>query len=161
MVKYRVLLRKSEGGGYTAFCPGWPDSEAQGTTVGEALDNIKPEIGAAVSAREGLFWQDNGGEEYLREVNVAVGERLDAGRGGSAMRYPIRVVKHSEGYAVFCPMLPGCNSQGGSMEEALDNIQIAIREWLIFAQEILLLGKPDIELIEVAEDDDCARAAAV
>ena len=68
---------------------------------------------------------------------------------------------HSEGYVVFCPMLPGCNSQGGSMEEALDNIQIAIREWLIVAQEILLLGKPDIEFIEVAEDDNCGRAAAV
>ena len=160
-MKYRVLLRKEDAGGYTAFCPGLPDSEAQGATVAEALDNIKPEIGVAVSVREGLFWQDNGGDEYLREVDVAVGERLDAGRGGSAMRYPIRVVKHSEGYAVFCPMLPGCNSQGGSVEEALDNIQIAIREWLIVAQEILLLGKPDIEFVEVAEGDDYARAAAV
>ena len=36
-----------------------------------------------------------------------------------------------EGYAVSCPMLPGCVSQGDTFEEALANIQIAIREWLI------------------------------
>ncbi len=30
------------------------------------------------------------------------------------------------GYSVHCPALPGCSSQGGSLEEALDNIREAI-----------------------------------
>ena len=161
-MKYRVLLQESQGG-YTAVCPGLPDSKAQGATAKEALDNIKLEISGAVTEREGRFWQDSGDKDYLHEVDVAVGERLDAGRGGSAMRYHIRMIKHSEGYAVSCPMLPGCLSQGATMEEALSNIQLAIREWLILTQEILLLGKPDIEVVEVADDDDdaCADAGAV
>ena len=31
------------------------------------------------------------------------------------------------GYSVHCPALPGCSSQGDTLEEALDNIQEAIR----------------------------------
>ena len=31
------------------------------------------------------------------------------------------------GYSIHCPTLPGCVSQGGSREEALQNIQEAIR----------------------------------
>ena len=30
------------------------------------------------------------------------------------------------GYIVSCPDLPGCHSQGGSMDEALENIKEAI-----------------------------------
>jgi len=30
------------------------------------------------------------------------------------------------GYIVSCPTLPGCHSQGDSMEEALENIKEAI-----------------------------------
>ena len=30
------------------------------------------------------------------------------------------------GYVVSCPALPGCHSQGDSMEEALENIKEAI-----------------------------------
>ncbi|MBI2164986.1 MAG: type II toxin-antitoxin system HicB family antitoxin [Chloroflexi bacterium] len=30
------------------------------------------------------------------------------------------------GYSVHCPALPGCSSQGDSLEEALDNIKEAI-----------------------------------
>ncbi|MGB7593404.1 MAG: type II toxin-antitoxin system HicB family antitoxin, partial [Terriglobia bacterium] len=35
-----------------------------------------------------------------------------------------------EGYSVSCPGLPGCWSQGQTEEEALDNIRVAIREYL-------------------------------
>jgi antitoxin HicB len=31
------------------------------------------------------------------------------------------------GYSVHCPALPGCSSQGDTLEEALENIQEAIR----------------------------------
>ena len=46
------------------------------------------------------------------------------------MQYQIRLLQSEEGWAVSCPALPGCHSQGGSREEAIENIKIAIREWL-------------------------------
>ncbi len=46
------------------------------------------------------------------------------------MKYKI-VLQHSEeGYSVSCPTLPGCWSQGESEEEAIQNIRIAIEEYL-------------------------------
>ncbi len=45
--------------------------------------------------------------------------------------------KSEEGYAVGCPALPGCWSQGATEEEALENIRIAIREYLEVLQESL------------------------
>lgn len=46
------------------------------------------------------------------------------------MQYHVRLVQSDEGWAVSCPALLGCHSQGETREEALDNIRIAIREWL-------------------------------
>ena len=34
------------------------------------------------------------------------------------------------GYVIECPALPGCASQGDTVEEALENIKEAIRSWL-------------------------------
>jgi predicted RNase H-like HicB family nuclease len=48
------------------------------------------------------------------------------------------VLRHSEeGYSVSCPDLPGCWSQGATKEEALANIQIAIREYLDAAMQYI------------------------
>lgn len=44
--------------------------------------------------------------------------------------YLVVLKKSEEGYAVGCPALPGCWSQGETEEEALQNIRIAIREYL-------------------------------
>jgi predicted RNase H-like HicB family nuclease len=46
------------------------------------------------------------------------------------MRYKVELIKSDEGYAVGCPELPGCWSQGETEEEALDNIKSAISEYL-------------------------------
>ncbi|HUS37406.1 MAG TPA: type II toxin-antitoxin system HicB family antitoxin [Verrucomicrobiae bacterium] len=46
------------------------------------------------------------------------------------MQYQIRLLHSAEGWAASCAALPGCHSQGASRQEALDNIKIAIREWL-------------------------------
>ena len=40
---------------------------------------------------------------------------------------PLVVEADSDGYYVSCPALQGCYSQGGTYEEALANIQDAIR----------------------------------
>ena len=152
-MKYRVLLHKSEEE-YVAVCPGLPDSKAQGATDEEALENIGYEITGSICEREGFFWETVVADEELREVDVDVGWQLDTGRGGSARRYEIEMIKSSEGYSVSCPMLPGCFSAGETMEEAMENIQIAIREWLIYMQELLLLGTPSVKVIEVDDEDE-------
>ena len=46
------------------------------------------------------------------------------------MQYHVKLTQSAEGWAVSCPALPGCHSQGDTREEALENIKIAIREWL-------------------------------
>ena len=55
------------------------------------------------------------------------------------MRYEVKLLRSDEGYAVWCPALPGCWSQGETEAEALENIKDAIREY-------------------VAADDDLKRA---
>jgi len=43
--------------------------------------------------------------------------------------YRVVLRKSEEGFSVSCPGLPGCWSQGDTEDEALANIQIAIREY--------------------------------
>ena len=46
------------------------------------------------------------------------------------MRYRVVLFESEEGWAVSCPDLPGCHSQGATLEEALESIRDAIRLWL-------------------------------
>ena len=64
------------------------------------------------------------------------------------MRYKIALQKSDEGYSVSVPGLPGCWSQGATEEEALANIQVAIKEYLEARDE--LLRDTVIREIEVA-----------
>ena len=52
------------------------------------------------------------------------------------MDYRVTLVESEEGFAVWCDDLPGCNSQGTTRDEALENIRIAIREYLEVQPEI-------------------------
>ena len=53
------------------------------------------------------------------------------------MRYRVKLEKTDEGYAVWCPGLPGCWSQGATEEEALENIKDAIETYLATVEELL------------------------
>ena len=44
--------------------------------------------------------------------------------------YRVILIESQEGFAVGCPELPGCWSQGSTREEAMENIREAIRDWL-------------------------------
>jgi predicted RNase H-like HicB family nuclease len=44
--------------------------------------------------------------------------------------YPVVLIKSEEGYAIGCPALPGCWSQGATEKEALKNIGEAIQDYL-------------------------------
>ena len=52
------------------------------------------------------------------------------------MRYKVSIRKTDEGYAVWCPGLPGCWSQGQTEAEALENIRDAIEAYLETVQEL-------------------------
>jgi len=52
------------------------------------------------------------------------------------MRYKVELFKSDEGYAVGCPDLPGCWSQGNTEEEALENIKSAIADYLAVVAEM-------------------------
>lgn len=52
------------------------------------------------------------------------------------MQYQVCIKKTEEGYAVWCPSLPGCASHGITKEEALENIQDAIISYLEVAKEL-------------------------
>ncbi len=51
------------------------------------------------------------------------------------MNYKVKLEKSEEGYAVWCPALPGCWSQGETEEEALENIRDAITTYLDAVEE--------------------------
>jgi len=63
------------------------------------------------------------------------------------MIYRVALQPSEEGFAVSCPGLPGCWSQGATEEEALENIRSAIREYLDAVTEVTR-GK-DIREVEV------------
>ena len=56
------------------------------------------------------------------------------------MKYKVRLTKTEEGFSVACPGLPGCWSQGQTEDEALANIQDAIREYLEVRDDLLKDG---------------------
>lgn len=53
------------------------------------------------------------------------------------MKYKIALKDSEEGYSVSVPGLPGCWSQGETEQEALENIQVAIQEYLAARDELL------------------------
>jgi predicted RNase H-like HicB family nuclease len=46
------------------------------------------------------------------------------------MKYFMLLKRTDEGCSIFCPVLPGCWSQGETEEEAMENIQDALQEYL-------------------------------
>jgi predicted RNase H-like HicB family nuclease len=64
------------------------------------------------------------------------------------MKYKVVLQRSEEGYSVSCPGLPGCWSQGQTEEEALENIQDAIREYLEAVNETL--REAEVREIEVS-----------
>jgi predicted RNase H-like HicB family nuclease len=65
-----------------------------------------------------------------------------------SLSYPVVLIQSEEGYAVGCPALPGCWSQGATEKEALQNIREAIQDYL--AAITASLKGADIREVEVA-----------
>lgn len=65
------------------------------------------------------------------------------------MKYKVMLNRSDEGYAVSCPGLPGCWSQGSTEEEALENIRDALHQWLS-AIDAAIAGA-DVREVEVPD----------
>jgi predicted RNase H-like HicB family nuclease len=63
------------------------------------------------------------------------------------VKYKIVLEKSEEGYSVSCPGLPGCWSQGATEEEAIENIQDAIQEYLAAIEDAF--KDADVREVEV------------
>ena len=50
------------------------------------------------------------------------------------------------GYTVYVPSLPGCISQGETVEESLKNIKEAIELWLEPAENELIVYKDNVKI---------------
>ena len=64
-----------------------------------------------------------------------------------AMKYKVVLQETEEGFSVSCPGLPGCWSQGDSELQAIDNIKVAIKEYLDAIAESL--RGADVREVEV------------
>ena len=53
------------------------------------------------------------------------------------MSYKIALHRSEEGYSVSVPGLPGCWSQGATEDEAIANVETAIREYLEVVVDLL------------------------
>ena len=61
---------------------------------------------------------------------AATDKTVDVNIPGTGAAYEVVLVESGEGWAVMCPALLGCFSQGEDEEEALENIREAITLWL-------------------------------
>ncbi|HUP59688.1 MAG TPA: type II toxin-antitoxin system HicB family antitoxin [Thermoanaerobaculia bacterium] len=64
------------------------------------------------------------------------------------MKYRVVLHPSDEGFAVSCPGLPGCWSQGATEEEALANIRDAIEDYV--AAVAASVDKNHVREVEVA-----------
>ena len=74
------------------------------------------------------------------------------------MKYKVVLQQCEDGFAVSALGLPGCNSQGTTEQEALNNISIAISEYM---DAVVELGRNKIiREIEVGAKDLCQSCPA-
>ena len=76
--------------------------------------------------------------------------RIPTFSDGKKMKYKVLISEGEDGwYVVECPSIPGCVSQGKSLEEALENIKDAIQGGLDVLNEKIEI-KGEEKLMEVA-----------
>ena len=76
---------------------------------------------------------------------------LTPNKGGVKVTYRVIIEKGEDfGYIAHCPAIPGCHSQGETIEEAIENIKDAIKGCLSVLDKDLISQKKELASIEVA-----------
>jgi predicted RNase H-like HicB family nuclease len=66
------------------------------------------------------------------------------------MVYRVVIEKGEDfGYIAHCPAIPGCHSQGNTIEETIENIKDAIRGCLCALDEGLISERKELASIEI------------
>ena len=66
------------------------------------------------------------------------------------MVYRVIIEKGEDfGYVAHCPAIPGCHSQGETMEETIENIKDAIRGCLSALDKDLIFEEKEIASVEI------------
>jgi len=66
------------------------------------------------------------------------------------MEFEVEIWKGEDGwFVVECPSLPGCMSQGKTLDEAIKNIKEAIEGWLVAAKDSKIWKEPIPKEIKV------------
>lgn len=66
------------------------------------------------------------------------------------MVYRVIIEKGEDfGFVVHCPAIPGCHSQGGTIEEAVENIKDAIKGCLSVLDEEPIPKEKEIGVMEL------------
>lgn len=66
------------------------------------------------------------------------------------MVYRVIIEKDEDfGYVVHCPAIPGCHSQGNTIEEAIENIKDAIRGCLSVLDEEAIIPIKELGAMEI------------
>ncbi len=66
------------------------------------------------------------------------------------MIYRVIIEKGEDsGYIVHCPAIPGCHSQGNTIEEAIENIKDAIKACLVTLDKELMSKTQEVASFEV------------
>lgn len=108
--------------------------------LGRLLDGVLKSGIPVIIRRGGRFVQLS---EYVvpdpvpaRSPGAFAAEEAPSAYGRSSrLHFKIDLFESDEGWAVSCPDLAGCHSQGKSRAEALTNIKDAIRLWLEVEKE--------------------------
>ena len=65
-------------------------------------------------------------------------------------KFQVALLEHADGISVSCPALPGCHSQGATVDEALANIGDAIQGYLeLYGEPPLHCEIREMELVTV------------
>lgn len=79
--KFTVILEPEEDGGYSVHCPALPGCSSQGSSLGEALDNIKEAILGVLKVRreQGLLIRRETPEIVTEEIREILADRAEDG----------------------------------------------------------------------------------
>jgi predicted RNase H-like HicB family nuclease len=76
------------------------------------------------------------------------------------VEYRVKLERTDEGYAVWCPGLAGCWSQGATEEEALENIKDATETYLATVEELTKDQTTDLVEVPVRPGQHCHTSPA-